>query len=148
MDRLPQAGFMRQLKEQEFVGTWRLLSQMSQRADGTTYYPRGIGASGILMYDPYGNISVQLMRSGHDSGQFEDFKHAMETYLAYYGTYRVDRKNGVVIHKVEGSSYPGYIGTEQVRRYNFNGDRLTLTAEGKGGDGEAETRILVWQRVS
>jgi hypothetical protein len=148
MDTLPQFGLIRHMKEQELVGTWRLLSQISQRADGTTYYPRGIGASGILMYDPYGNMSVQLMRVGYEVGQFEDFKTAMETYLAYFGTYRVDRKNHLVIHKVEGSSYPGYVGTDQVRRYAFNADRLTLTAEGKGGDGEAETRILMWQRVS
>jgi hypothetical protein len=137
--------------EQEFVGTWRLISQVSRREDGTTYYPRGIGASGILMYDSYGIISVQLMRAGHGTGhtgQFDDFKAAMENYLAYYGTYRVDRRNRVVIHKIEGSSYPSYIGTELSRRYSFNADRLTLTAEGKGGDGEDETRTLTWQRVS
>jgi len=130
-----------------FPGTWKLISQTTQHADGSTSYPRGEEASGILMYDAQGHMSVQLMRAGHSWGDLANFRTAMEQYLAYFGNYRVDEAAGTVTHIIEGCSFPGWIGTEQVRQFRFEGDLLRLTAQGTGFDGLPETRVIVWRRV-
>jgi hypothetical protein len=136
------------LAEQELVGTWRLISQIARRADGTNYYPCGERPSGLLMYDAYGNMSVQLMGTEFTNSEFSDFKTTIEGFLSYYGTYHVNRRNRSVTHHILGGSHLVLIGTDQVWQYQFNADELTLTAEGKSADSEAETRILVWKRLS
>ena len=67
---------------------------------------------------------------------------AYQGYLAYYGTYTIDESRGVVVHKVEASLYPNYVGSDQVRRYTFSGARLTLEVETELGRGK-----LVWERL-
>lgn len=133
--------------QQQFIGTWRLIDQQSFREGGTSAYPRGEEALGILMYDAAGNMQVQLARQGSAGGDMSSFKTAMENFLAYFGTYTIDESAQTVTHHVVGSSYPGYVGTNQVRQFALDGDTLTLTAKGFGGDGEAETRVLRWRRA-
>jgi hypothetical protein len=43
---------------------------------------------------------------------------------------------------VEGAWTPNWIGTKQVRYFKFEGDRLTLEADLRGGRGK-----LVWERT-
>lgn len=129
--------------DKRFLGTWRLVSQVTHRADGTTVYPRGEDAIGILMYDASGNMAVQLMRAGGTSARLGSFDTALNDFLAYFGTYSVDVET--VTHHVQGCSYARWLGIEQVRHYKFDeqGDRLTLTVEGK----DKERYVLIWQRV-
>ncbi len=136
------------MSDSRFIGTWKLVYQQAHHATGPIIYPRGENASGVLMYDASGNMSVQLMRADHQSGDLADFRVAMEGYLAYFGTYHVDEMAGTVIHEIEGCSYPGWIGTDQVRHFMFDGDQLTLSADGISADGSVEKRVLVWERAA
>jgi hypothetical protein len=125
-----------------FVGAWKLIAQVESR-DGHESFPRGEHPTGLLIYLADGTMSVQLMRT--DRGIFTDLgslQTALEEYLGYYGRYTVDEAAGVVVHHVEGSSYPRWIGTDQVRRYHFEDNRLILSAEGQG-----VRRVLTWVRV-
>lgn len=139
----------RDLKD-AFVGSWKLISYESFNPAGEVSYPLGNNAIGRITYDAAGHMSVQIMRPGRPQieglirtgGTAEQVIAAYRGYTAYYGTYRVEEARGVVIHKVEGSLYPNYIGTDQVRRYNFSGNRLTLQAELQQG-GHSK---LVWER--
>lgn len=124
-----------------FVGAWKLLTQIEIR-DGRETQPRGDYPRGLLIYLPDGTMSVQLMRA--ERGQFTDLNSlqtALEEYLGYYGRYTVDEAAGVVVHHVEGCSFPHWIGTDQVRRYRFEGKQLILSAEGLG-----VRRVLTWVR--
>lgn len=127
---------------QHFVGTWRLVSQATHYADGTTVYPRGEDALGILMYDPYGNMAVQLMRAGGTSARLGSIDTAMNEFLAYFGTYSVGADT--VTHHLKGCSYAHWLGTAQVRYYKFDeqGERLTLSV-----DTDQERYVLIWQRM-
>jgi hypothetical protein len=130
-----------------FVGSWRLVSQHSLYPDGTTKPSRGDNADGIIMYDAAGNMAVQLMRTDEQATEFTDLTvlaTAMQGFLAYYGRYEVDDEENIVRHFVTGSSYFGYRGTTQVRRYEFSGDTLILKAKSSFDD---STRLLVWRRV-
>jgi hypothetical protein len=49
---------------------------------------------------------------------------------------------GVVVHRLEGSSFSNWIGTEQVRHFRFDGtDRLILSTLSSAGRWR-----LIWQR--
>lgn len=127
---------------QAFIGVWKLTEQIETR-DGRETLPRGDYPRGLLIYLADGTMSVQLMRA--ERGLFTDLsllQTALEEYLGYYGRYTVDEASAIVIHHVEGCSYPRWIGTDQVRRYRFEGDQLILSAEGQG-----TRRVLKWARV-
>jgi hypothetical protein len=131
-----------------FVGTWRLISQHTRLPDGTMTPSRGDAPSGVIMYDVYGNMAVQLMRTDNHVTEFTDLmllETAMRGFHAYFGTYEVDEAEGVVRHHVIGAGYPDYRGTIQVRQFSFEGDTLTLQAPTPG---EESMRVLLWQRVT
>lgn len=135
------------MSEQWFWGAWRLISQVSIAADGMQKPPRGPNPHGIIMYDQSGWMSVFLARAALDpAARIGDFSTALHETLAYYGRYEVDTENGTVTHHLSGCTYPGWIGTDQVRAYTFDGDRLTLTAKTTDERGDQVTRVLVWER--
>ena len=72
----------------------------------------------------------------------DDARQVVETYDAYFGTYEVDEANAIVTHHVEGELRPNYVGAAYVRRYEVEGDRLSLSP----ADPKERWRI-VWQRV-
>ncbi len=128
-----------------FVGAWRLVSETEQGADGAIIYPRGETPPGLLIYQADGVMAVQLMRAER-SGDLRELDTALDQYLGYYGRYSIDAVKQTVTHHLEGSSYLPYAGTDLVRRFTFAGNRLTLTAE-VIKQGQALTRVLVWERV-
>ena len=54
----------------------------------------------------------------------EERATALRTMIAYTGKYRL--QDGKVITKVEAAWNEAWVGTEQVRAYRFEGDRLHL----------------------
>jgi hypothetical protein len=134
-----------------FVGSWKLISYESFSLAGEVSYPLGKDAIGRINYDAAGRMSVQIMRPGRPQmeglirtgGTPEQVITAYRGYTAYYGVYTVDEARSVVIHKVEGSLFPNYVGTDQVRHYSFSGKRLTLQADLQQG-GRSK---LVWEKL-
>jgi hypothetical protein len=70
---------------------------------------------------------------------------AYRRYLGYWGPFTVDEAKGVVVHHVEGSSNPSWVGSNQVRYYVLapDGQKLTLSVK----NGERVTSTLVWERI-
>lgn len=129
-----------------FVGTWSLASL---GGEGGLVERLGESPVGILIYDPSGNMSVQIMngeRAGIPLRTGDDFKAAFQSYIAYFGRYSLDVAEESVTHHVAGSLYPRDVGREFKRLYEFEGDTLILTAIGVIG-GEDIAARLVWQRV-
>jgi Lipocalin-like domain len=81
------------------------------------------------MYDIDGYMSAQI--AGSEGA-----------YGAFFGTYDVEERAGVIVHNIEGSSQAAQAGTKQIRRFRFSSDTLTL--EGEGPEGRT---ITVWQKV-
>ncbi len=135
----------------EFVGAWRLISFDRRTAAGALTYPLGEHPVGRLTYDAVGRMSAQLMQpdrprfTANDTartGSAEEKIAAYEGYTAYYGTYTVNDADRTVVHHVEASLYPNWVGSDMPRKYEFSGDRLTLRVV----NGKGESR-LVWERV-
>jgi hypothetical protein len=125
-------------------------------ADGTVIYPYGRSPLGRLSYDAAGNMSAQLTHSKRlpfavadkARGSPQEVQAAIETYESYYGACEVDEAAQVMVRHVTGSLLPNWTGTDQVRFYQFEGDRLTLsTAEIPYGSTQL-IGVLVWQRLS
>ncbi len=126
---------------ERFAGVWRLVSYETQEANGATVQPFGPDAVGMLIYTRDGCMSGQVMRRGRESREA-----GTDGYIAYCGSYRVEEAAGEVIHQVEASLYPGWVGSEQRRGYAFAGTRLTLSAKLRRKGREIVSR-LVWERA-
>jgi hypothetical protein len=136
------------------LGSWRLVSNEEHRADGSVTAVWGRSPAGSLMYQANGRMAVQLMDPRRRSfasedraaGTAEEVKEAFAGYLAYFGSFRVDEAAGVVVHHVEGATFPNLIGTEQRRLFVLSGNRLTLTTPPLFRNGRTSTYVLVWER--
>ena len=140
---------------QDFIGTWKLLSCEFRTSDGDVSYPFGEEVGGLIIYTEEGYVSATVMNpnrpcfeSGKQTqGTPEEIKTAFEGYVAYFGTFEVDREEGIVYHHVQGSLLPNWIGEPQKRFFEFEGARLTLsTPPIPFGDGEV-IGALCWERI-
>jgi len=138
-----------------FVGTWKLASYEYRGQEGEVVYPYGSAVSGIIHYDESGHMAAQLSR--HDRGSFAtgdplggtaaEIQEAFEGYFAYFGRYDVDEAAQTVTHHVEACLLPNWEGEDQVRSYEFSGNRLILRALiGQIGGGESHG-TFVWERA-
>ena len=143
----------------QFIGAWRLVSVQTVRANGEVIFPfYGKHPEGILIYDASGWMSVQIvsdpkptMPAADSRGTFltapaADKVKAIDGYYAYYGSWTVDVSASTVTHHIRESLYPGERGKDFVRKFTFEGNRLTLMAQ-VHEMGEDHVRHLVWERV-
>jgi hypothetical protein len=140
----------------QFVGAWRLVSIEGTSRVTPMAYDR---PTGIIMYDSSGRMSVQISRradrrpfaGGINSGTPEEKAAAFDSYTAYYGAYTVDAKAGTVTHHLEDRLGPGGRGVDNVRYFEFRGDRVVLmpVEDGKGGRiaRKDATYKLTWERI-
>ncbi len=117
----------------DFVGSWRLESWT--QADGTPQCSEEEGdSSGQIIYTSDGHMADQLGCSEIEIGDLSDLsaravvRRLGRRHLSYYGTYTLDELAQTVTHHVEGSSNVGFVGTDRVRSFVFEGnDRLVLS---------------------
>lgn len=136
-----------------FVGTWRLVSSEVRSADGQVSYPRGQDAVGYIIYSEDGYMSAVIMPANRTKfaaetlreGSTEEKATAADTYLSYCGKYEVQGEK--VIHHVEASLFPNWIGADLERTFQFDGNRLILSPPPRLVDGRQQTSHLTWERV-
>jgi hypothetical protein len=137
--------------QKKFVGSWKLIS--TQGPNGTD-----TNSVGMIMYDGAGHMSVHIVRgnrpafpNGRANATDREKAAAFESYTAYFGTYTFEPENGIVIHHLEGSITPGQIGQDNIRYFELQGNRLTLSVanDGKGGRlaRKDTTRHLTWEKT-
>src|SRR5262249_22742106 len=111
-------------------------------------------------YDRSGHVAAQLSRPGRTEAMLADecrdaqkVKGTPDTaqtilgYDAYFGTYTVDAKEGVVIHHLDSALFPGDIGKSITRRFTLSGDTLKISFNTTLRDGTPVTRTLIWTRM-
>ncbi len=137
---------------QSVVGTWRLQRWETHHPDGRITWPLGPDAVGYLFYTPDGYMSVAMMQANRPAfaegdllgGTPEEKAAAASSYVTYCGRYEVG--NGTVIHHVDLSLFPNWVGVDQERFVEVKGDELTITTRPLRIGGETINR-LVWERV-
>jgi hypothetical protein len=137
--QLPQKGFATRRPVEKFYGAWQLID-----------YPQmGPHPIGRLAYDALGRMYVQIVRgdlppfaSGKREGTAQEIHDAWMGSLSYYGAYFINTEHKVLLHRIEASSFPNWIKSDQEVKYEFlNDDQLALTATVDG-----QQHRSVWQR--
>jgi hypothetical protein len=146
----PSADVSRQL-----IGTWVPISAEDRMANGEVHYPSyGHHPKGYLTYDATGHMTVQLMnperaKIGLRTASSDQFKTATMGFLAYSGTFTVNRAEGMIVHHVDCALDPADLGTDMVRKFALSGDQLTLTLGPYNEYGTVvQSRTLVWKRLN
>src|ERR671920_990307 len=116
------------------IGIWRLISWENRSLDGQKIsYPLGKDAVGYIMYNEDGYMFVAIMRPNRVKfaagdllgGSAEEQAQAAGTYVSYCGRYEF--RGDTVIHHVDVSLFPNWVGVEQERLVELRGNRLTLS---------------------
>jgi hypothetical protein len=141
------------LSAAQLVGTWRLLRWQTLIEGGSTGGPLGETPLGYVVYTQDGRMLTTISRvdrapiggdllSGPDAGRLEAFA----SFVAYSGTFRVEGAS--VIHTVEMSLFPDWVGSEQRRSVELSpdGQRLTLSTQLAAG-GRSGRQVLTWERL-
>ena len=139
-----------QVTRETVVGSWKLVSIERVRESGEVERPDdwlGKNPTGVVIYDPAGQMSVQFMRDPRPSfksgawftATLEEMKDAFEGYYAYFGTYEINETEGFILHRVQGSLRPEEVGISYKRAFKLSGNRLMLTTP--------ELRRVTFERV-
>ena len=110
------------------VGTWKLASFVNELQDGTE--PRaayGARPTGYVIFTPEGRVMFMVEAEGRKPPENDEQRAAaFRTIIAYTGMCRFDGDK--FIAKVDVSWNPAWVGTEQVRDYKLEGDRLKVVS--------------------
>jgi hypothetical protein len=116
-----------------FIGGWELVDWRATDQAGSVRFPYGEDAQGQITYTSNGRMSAHLMRPPDDPAD------APPQHLSYWGRFSVQVEAGTVTHHVVGSDQSNWIGSDQVRQFEFVGhDRLILSLG---------TNRLTWERA-
>ncbi|MDX1447680.1 MAG: lipocalin-like domain-containing protein [Acidimicrobiia bacterium] len=137
---------------QSLVGHW-VLEEWTATVDGTVVHPFGGRADGFLTYTADGRMWAALQRRDRAplgtgtlaAASAEQRAAAAAGYLAYGGRYTTDGER--VVHHVETSLFPDWIGGDQIRLIDWDGDRLVLsTPPETSTGGRSVVNRLRWRR--
>lgn len=117
-----------------FVGTWKLHSRIDIDSGQSILNEPTLGSDpiSILMYDEFGNMSVQLMKRNRNDSVIQpqekiaNNSQAFNGYDAYFGTYAIDSTHQQIIHAIQGSINPEDVGKKLKRNFILKGDTLRL----------------------
>ncbi len=137
----------------QLVGTWTLERMRTTYDSGREIYPLGEDAQGWLLYTPDGYMAAFLSRANRpafETGEMlsaDDAEkiRAWDSFFSYCGRYEV--RGNEVVHHVESSIYPNWIGDAQARTMRLEGDRLILTTPPQKTRRGVQTSEVVWRRA-
>lgn len=154
LGRNVSGGRAEQMNGNPLIGTWRLVRWYNVTEDGEKTYPLGEDATGYISYSADGFVFVHLTAANRVpytvndpfGGSPEEDAAAVKSHISYAGPY--EYRGDDVVHHVTHASCPNWVGSEQVRRVRFEGDRLELSAEGARFQGRDVTAYVLWERAA
>jgi hypothetical protein len=158
----PRSSDTSHATRRDLIGTWRLLSIRLVGSNGSTVDPFfGTDPTGILIYDPSGWMSVQIAEGqrpamdapasfvsratpGETAEDAQLKASVLDTYYAYFGTWRFDEDTSSVVHDVKSSLIPGESGKSYSQTVSLVGGQLVFSRPTSNG---AIVQEKVWERV-
>ncbi len=153
----------------EFIGTWKLVSWESKSSDGKISQPFGQNPVGYLTYTEDRHMSVAIMKKNRLNIEITSqeltkarlvflkpwllvnglkyvkatlrYLQASANYISYSGKYQI--KDNKVIHHVEISLFPDWVGIDLERQFEFFDTKLLLITPPLGG----QPQYLTWERI-
>jgi hypothetical protein len=145
-------GTMTKIEEAPLVGRWHISHWLQNYDDGRVVYPLGETPVGFIEYTPAGQMVCIIARDerllfaskGQWTGTSAEKAAAYDSMIVYAGPYSV--VGDEVLHHVEFSLYPNWVGGIQRRRFSLLSDQLDLVARLEEGTPEARTAVIGWHR--
>jgi hypothetical protein len=124
---------------EQFVGAWRLAWLEEEGADGKAHKA---DCSGMLVYTPDGNMSVQVMyRNFQPQAQGGPVQYAQGGYEASFGRYTINERTHTFVYHVEGALVRNLIGKDLTRIYELSGKQLIVKSSNP-----SEHWRVAWER--
>ena len=109
---LPADVFVQPAKEQ-IVGAWTLVSVTSETDDGNKGEPFGPSPKGVIIFSSEGHFSLfqscaeipVIAANDRAKATPEEAQGIVASSIAYYGTYAIDEKTGVMLVNLAASTY-------------------------------------------
>jgi hypothetical protein len=141
------------MAENPLLGVWTLVAYEFRSANGAVTYPFGEHPQGYIMYTQDGFMSVGFMSGDRPSFKSGDLRGgsdaekaaAYSTYFSYCGRYEL--RDEKVVHHIEVSLYPNWIGKDQERFWKLDGERLTFSTPPLLYEGSEQTGYLFWKKA-
>jgi hypothetical protein len=141
-------------KKNALAGTWKLKSLEVRTTANEVTYPFGRDANGYLIMTPDRYWSVAIMSTNRPQfssgdvlgGTTQEKVSAAEGYISYAGRYDI-QGNKVVVH-VEVSFFPNWVGRDQERFFEVEGNTLELRTFPLLVAGKQQSAHLIWERAS
>ena len=137
----------------KLVGTWKLVSAVSEdlaTSQQTNIY-KGTPV-GFITYGVDGRVMTIIVDSERKKptaniATAAEAEALFRSMAAYAGTYTV--KGNQVIHVPDVSWNETWTGTDQIRDYKFDGERLLLATAPSPNPftGKMSVRTLVWEKI-
>lgn len=113
------------------VGTWELVRYVDRPDVGPAIYAYGDPPIGLYIFTADGHVSISLMRNPPNltapSSDLDPNSCMPSWYCSHFGTYTYDPSGPAWIEHVMGANIPAYLGTDQRRTFQINGDVLTVS---------------------
>ena len=143
---------MPEVRNDQLIGSWTLVSMRVGDGDNARE-PFGAAPRGLMVMDGR-RFSIIITRAAlpslaagsREAGTPEENRAIVRGSIAYFGSYGFDEATGTLTARIEGSTFPNFIGQEQRRLIEIAGDTLTyVNPHPSGGGGIA--RVL-WRRAT
>ena len=135
------------LQTKSMSGTWKLVSLQFEDADTKQrrdmYGPK---PQGYLILTEAGRMMALL--TSNERTPAHDEAALFKSMMAYTGNYRLD--NDKLVIQVDVAWHPGWIGSEQIRFFQLDGDLLSIASAVQSHPmfpGQTGRGVMVWQRV-
>jgi len=129
----------------EITGAWRLMRWETRAVDGSVSLPYGEVLTGLLLFTASGYMSGQIMLP--ESEPIEPAPAVVagpQRYIAYCGPFQLDESNMRLTTRVQASVARSWVGTDQVRDVELEGDTLVLRPPRRPS---GEQGVLTWKRL-
>jgi hypothetical protein len=141
-------------RDEGIVGTWKLISASITTQAGESRPMLGEDPTGILTYTSDGRMTVILASGGRPPLSIEDSvaapamerAEAFSTFSAYAGRYTFEGDR--ITHHIEIAWYQNWVGTDQIRFVEQQGNRLSLNAPSLSIGGQQVAAEILWERIN
>lgn len=145
-------GQNKSLKDQ-LVGTWTLVSWDQTLPDGSKVDSFGPNPKGINIFDANGHFILMIARSDlpkiassdRTKATPEEAKAILGGSIAYFGTYTVNEAEKTAVLRLDSTTFPNQLGTEQKRVIkSITADEMTYNNPVATSGGQI---LLSWKRA-
>jgi lipocalin-like protein len=134
----------------KLIGTWRMLSSENElQSTGERIPNYGKNPIGYIIFTPEGRMMAFLEREGRKVPKTDEERAAaFQSMIAYSGIYRVEGDKWIT--KVDAAWNPAWNGTDQIRFFKVEGERLHVITNWQPNPnlgGKMARAMTSWERI-